>query len=487
MRRTLVLGGPGAGKTEYLLGRVRVALQAGYAPGEIALVTFTRAAAEEARSRACREFGLEPEALPHFRTVHSLAYRELGLRRSDVISEAHLSELSDITGELYVGAEDDPDAPVAASRNADPLLTLDHYARTTQRTLREAWEDHGGPVEWRRLERFSRAYALYRSDRGVVDFTDMLTQYASAGLPPMQVRTAIVDEAQDLTNAQWAVVTAAFSGVDDLYAGGDDDQSIHHWAGAADDYFLTLPWQQHVLGVSHRLPAAIFGLGQEVLGRMERRWPKAQSPAREGGTVEWVATEDEVDLSSGSWLLLARTRAQLSRLEDLARSQGATYSIRGRSSVDPDHVQAIQSWEALRAGKRVKGSDALLALRAAGRPTPPNADLRDWTAKELAQDCSAIWHDALVRLPLTDREYYLVALRRGEKLTEPPRVRISTIHGAKGTEADSVLLMTDLTWRTWRGYELDPDSEYRVLYVGLTRAKARLVLVAAQGAYGYPL
>ncbi len=98
-----------------------------------------------------------------------------------------------------------------------------------------------------------------------------------------------------------------------------------------------------------------------------------------------------------------------------------------------------------------------------------------------------IWHDALVVIPIEVREYYLSCLRRGEKLAEPPRVRVETFHGAKGAEADHVLMLTDMTYRTQRGFEVDPDSEHRVFYVGMTRAKETLSIVTPRTPYGYRL
>ena len=70
MNRHLVLGGPGAGKTERLLGAVEAALADGVRPSEVAFVAFTVAAADEARGRAATRFGLETKALLHFRTLH---------------------------------------------------------------------------------------------------------------------------------------------------------------------------------------------------------------------------------------------------------------------------------------------------------------------------------------------------------------------------------------------------------------------------------
>jgi DNA helicase-2/ATP-dependent DNA helicase PcrA len=462
------------------------ALEEGVEPQRIAFVTFTRAAAAEAKGRAVARFGLTDQDLVNFRTLHSVAFRELGLRRHQVMAEDQLAEVAELTGELNLRGPAGEEGP-ANRRSADGLMTLDHYARTTRQPLEAAWRAHGEDLDWFRLQRFSCAYAGYKADRGLLDFTDMLTDYAAQLPPPMAVDLAIVDEAQDLTLAQWQVADHALSAARDLYVAGDDRQEIHHWAGAAREHFRALPYPREVLNVSYRVPEAPHALAEAVADRISDQVARAFAPSPRPGLVDWVAHPEEVDLSHGSWLLLARTRAQLAPLAQLARDQGVVYALKGRSSVDAQEVRAIQSYERLRAGGRTEALDARLALRAMGRTDVAVDDLRTYTARELGVDCAPVWHDALVRLPLDAREYYLACLRRGEQLTAPPRVRVDTVHGAKGAEAEHVLLVTDLTWRTWRGYQLDPDSEMRVLYVGLTRCSESLHLVAPTGPYGWPL
>lgn len=479
---TLILGCPGAGKTTRLLSAIEAALARGVPPGRLAFVAFTNAAADEARERACKRFNLEPKELPYFRTLHSLCFRELGLRRTDIVTEEHLRELGDLTGELFTG--DSTTEGPAAGLNGDPLLTLDHYARATRTSLRRAWEDHGGQIEWYRLLRFTTAYHQYKRDRDLLDFTDLLDYYVSSDLRSIGLEEAVVDEAQDLTMLQWAVVERAFANVPKLWISGDDDQAIHSWAGAAEEHFLALPFDREVLPLSHRLPSAIFDLSQEVIKRVTHRFKKPSQAGRKGGSIEWVGSPDEIDLSTGTWLLLARTKAQLTQLVELARSRGVVYRHKSEVSVNPKHVTAITVHERLRAGGRVEGPDAAVALQAAGIRRDID-EAETYTAAELEYDATPIWHDALIRIPLGDREYYLACMRRGEKLNRVPRVRIETIHGAKGAEAENTLLITDLTYRTQRGYELAPDNEIRVLYVALTRASEKLILVAPQSAYGY--
>ena len=463
------------------------AMDAGTHPSRIAFVSFTTAAADVAKGRAMEKFGFQSKELPYFRTLHSLAFRELGLQRQDVVSDRNLYELAELTGELFGNNFVAEEGPVAGM-SADPLLTIDHYARTTMQSLKDAWQEHGGELDWFRLKRFVDAYRLYREDKGLMDFTDMLERYVASSTAPVPVDLAIIDEGQDFTLLQWRVALKAFADASDLWVAGDDLQSIHRWAGAAEDYFLSLEgYEREVLPLSHRLPRTIFALAAEVADRVSRKYERVWSPSDREGAVNWFAQPGEVDLSAGTWLLLARTRAQLIDLVDVAREQGVLYRVKGLSSVDQAHVRAIQAHEALRAGKAIPGPDAAAVMKAAGRKDARIVEDDHYTAKDLQYDAAPIWHDALVAISLETREYYLACMRRGEKLTNDPRVRIETIHGAKGAEAEHVLLLTDLTYRTYAGYMLDPDSEHRVFYVGVTRASETLNLVAPREVYGYAL
>jgi len=489
MKKTLVLGGPGCGKTTRLLQVMEQALDSGVRANQIAFCSFTNAAADEARDRAMERFGLKEEDLPYFRTLHSLAFRELGVSKRDVVSKQHLLELGELTGELIDPRGYDVTVP-ATGMSADPLITIDGKARMMLTTLRRAWEtnqDVGGDLEWFRLKRFSDAYTKFREDRGLIDFTDMLERYAFGDGGPTPVKVAIVDEAQDLTLLQWKVVEKAFSHADELWVGGDDDQAIYEWSGAATGHLMSLGYEREVLPLSHRLPQQVFDLSREVVSRIGRRFPKDTRSSGRAGAVEWVSGAEEVDLSKGKWLVLARTRYQLGPLEEEARRQGVVYSTKGRPSVAPAHVVAILAYERLRRGSRVEGPEAIAALKAMGLPVREMAEDRTYDAAELGVRFEAIWHDALVRISPDDREYYLACLRRGDKLTEAPRVRVETVHGAKGAEAENVLLVTDMTYRVKRGYEEDPDAEHRVFYVGVTRASGSLHLVAPRSVYPYPL
>jgi hypothetical protein len=102
---------------------------------------------------------------------------------------------------------------------------------------------------------------------------------------------------------------------------------------------------------------------------------------------------------------------------------------------------------------------------------------------------TAPWDEALEVIPNVDKVYFKACMRRGEDLSRTPRIRISTIHSAKGAEATNVLLVTDFPQKMTGSVRdvHDMDDEKRVFYVGLTRAKKELHLVHPMTTKGFPL
>jgi superfamily I DNA/RNA helicase len=95
------------------------------------------------------------------------------------------------------------------------------------------------------------------------------------------------------------------------------------------------------------------------------------------------------------------------------------------------------------------------------------------------------WYDVLDNIDA----YEIVYLRRlkdlGEDFSKEPRIRVSTIHQAKGGECDNVVVLLDLGKLVYKSYTKDPDDEHRVFYVAVTRAKQNLYIVEAQKQEGY--
>jgi superfamily I DNA/RNA helicase len=89
--------------------------------------------------------------------------------------------------------------------------------------------------------------------------------------------------------------------------------------------------------------------------------------------------------------------------------------------------------------------------------------------------------DPLIKLPAGERGYLEALLIRHGEIPEP-KIHLTTVHGAKGREAETVVVIPDMSRATYSEY-LDRsrggfEAENRVAYVAVTRARRRLALVA---------
>jgi superfamily I DNA/RNA helicase len=492
----LILGPPGCGKTTRLLGIVEDELRSGARPDRVAFLSFTRRATQEAQERATSLLGLAPRELPWFRTIHSLAFRGLGCRRDDMLQEAHWRELADALRLKFSARGGDLDDDLALSDGpnvGDRLRFCDALARNRRRPLVEQLallnDDDLRPDD---QLRFSAALRRYKDETGLLDFTDLLERYLTSGFVP-ELDALVIDEAQDLSLLQWRVVERLARTATRVYVAGDDDQAIYRWAGADVEQFIGLNSARvEVLGQSYRLPRSVHELALGVIQRVPNRRDKPFRPRqRNGRPVEGLvrrhADLENVDLSRGSWLVLARNNYQLLRVEDLCRREGLSFESRRWSPLRSKTVRAIRAWESLRRGERVPADEARrcyeLMVSGVGydrqhRGIPLAGPAQLVSLVDLRRDhgllTDAIWHEALGRVGAAERLYLVAALRRGESLTREPRIRVSTIHGAKGAQADNVLLMTDLSRRNQESLDEDPGDEHRVFYVGVTRAFEQL-------------
>lgn len=472
---TKIFGPPGTGKTTRLLGIVSDAMASGIPPERIAYVSFTKKAAHEAIHRSFVRFGFSQDRMPHFSTIHSMAFRQIGASRDEVMTRSHFNELTNSMGLKTSGKEDEYAHLPAGTLLGDKCIRIEALARLRSVSLRSQWEEENEyDCPFQAVDQWSRGLETYKESRGLMDYTDLLERYSGA----LDVDLFIVDEAQDLSPLQWKVVEQACQRSRRVYVAGDDDQCIYGWAGAEVNHFLGLPGKIEVLPKSFRLPTRLFELANQVSSRLRVRQPKDWVAINAGGEIRRVRYEDSIDFGgSESWLLLSRNRASLRRFERVLRSQGFPYLIDGKSSMDNSVVRSILTWERCRRGNPVSvGSARELGQFIAQEMVLPMKG--EVVLSRALQDPALLnhnWMEALPYIPPEQREYIRACLANRESLTDAPRITVSTIHQAKGGEADNVVLIPDVSAKPYE--KIDDDSEIRVLYVAVTRAKKTLTIV----------
>jgi len=494
----IILGPPGTGKTTKLIEILRQELARGTPPDRIGFVTFTRKAAAEALDRVKEEFGLESGDFPHFRTLHSLCMRFGGLAGGNILQGPKVREFADwigvkITGRLSV------DGVWSGYEIGDRMMFMDGVARIRRIPLRKLYEQDHDELDWAVLERFSRGLEEYKKTHHLYDFTDMLELFVKRGARP-NIEVLLVDEAQDLSILQWDVVRELATNCRRVVVAGDDDQAIFIWAGADVDTLIDLPGDVTVLGQSWRVPKRVQAVANDIIGRVHRRRDKKWNPREEDGIVRHLANIDEVDLSGDSIMILARNRHQLDPVERSLRAAGVLYEREGNPSVSRATLDRIVTWERLRRGEKQRAKDVVAAYElfsvgvgvARGHKKLPFYQPEDMVGMNDLMNNGGllrneVWHVSMDKITLEDRVYLMRCRRNKERLTIEPRIKLSTIHGSKGGQADRVALMTDMAPRTWRETHTDPDAEARVFYVGATRAKQELCVIAPTTPRHYPI
>ena len=498
MTTKIILGPPGTGKTEYLLRRVEEELANDIQPQEIGYFSYTKKAAREARDRALVKFPhLDKKHFKYFRTLHSLAFQELGLSTKDVMRDVNYKELSQILGIKLKNTNSRSNDGLAIQD--EPYSQIIDLARVRNVSLREQFNISGHlDGGWLKLKYIADGIEEYKKERNLFEFTDMIVKFNNQEICP-ELKVLIIDEAQDLAPIQWTMAKKLIAYAGKTYVAGDDDQSIYRWAGVDPDDLINLDGDRYILDQSWRVPRKIHDAATTLIKRVKNRIPKIWNSKSDEGVIKYHSTPFDTNLHEGQWLVLGRDRYTLDRVENEMRARGFFFSrlYNGESvpSVSRKRLNAINAWTDLTMRDKEIELDRVRTIYhylevnkqvKHGFKTMPNAsDDILYTYDMLEKDFGLlvpkdkIWHKVL-DFPLSEKVYIISLLRRKENLNRAPRITLSTIHGSKGGEADNVMLLTELPRVIDENYFENKDDERRVFYVGMTRAKKELHIVRSQ-------
>lgn len=317
----LVLAGPGAGKTFCLIERIRFLVeQRAIDPGRICAFTFTNKAAGEISSRLEKYIGPNADRIKRG-TLHSFC-AEL------------LREYGTAIGlEPGFGIADEEYQIRALRRVGD-------YRKWPGGALKRftAMRFKAEPITGNDVKVY-RDYQDFLKNRNMLDFDQLILRTADLMREESvarEVRTRwdaiLVDEFQDLNRTQYSIIRALALDHRNVFAVGDDEQSIYSWAGAdpevfrlySNDFQITTRAQ---LGENRRCPIEVVSLSRKLVssntpifsdrkhGESERSSPfpiLAHAFDSEADELAWIISDltrdrEESGLSWGQYALLYRT------------------------------------------------------------------------------------------------------------------------------------------------------------------------------------
>lgn len=516
----LLIGPPGTGKTRAVLDRYvfPVLRQSGV----VLATSYTKAAAGELRERTATALGGEPDGYREMlSTIHSEAtrrVRHLGVTiGGDTKGKAHAEEV-----------DDDADAMQHA------------HARICEEQIRsglEAWEatrqrypqDIGLPPR-QRLARVLSGSQLDLAEVEVMhdlasrtdesgklmkpDYTSTLELALTSGTD-RGVDLLAVDEAQDLTPLQWALIDRWRKTAKRFLVVGDPDQAIYAWAGA--DGIRLLNWLRsgkpaRRLARSWRVPRAPHRLARRVVSQIIDREDAPYTPRDADGRVRAVTPGEawdhvaEAQERGASVMVLSRsTRGTTTCIAELLEAGVPHIAEKGwpqvlgadsKPSILLSIVRALTALSYGRSDPRAQDAKRLIKAIRVGSPLLPARGAKK-TIEEmlngrhdrvdrdsLGLDLALInetwsspnarwWEEVLLNVNadnlLVVRDWYN---DHGDDLFQVAgHVIVTNAHGSKGREADLVVL--DARARN-RGVD---DEDRRVLYVAITRTRDTLDVI----------
>ena len=282
----MVLAGPGSGKTltiakriEYLIMRHKVR------PEEILVITFTKYAAWEMKNRTRSICGPSSYAVT-FGTFHGIYYGILKwayrLNQSNLLSD---EEKYRILREILPGI--DWDQEPEADEEKDYLQELAIEIGNVKNNCMDIEEYE--PVKYT-TEKFRKLYRTYEETKKKyrkIDFEDMLIQCRDLFMKRPDIlkkwqekfQYILVDEFQDVNQAQYDVVRMLAAPQDNLFVVGDDDQSVYGFRGAKPgimmEFMKNYPKaRQILLDVNYRSSGYIVKGALRVIGNNKIRFEK---------------------------------------------------------------------------------------------------------------------------------------------------------------------------------------------------------------------
>nr|NNM91608.1 ATP-dependent helicase [Bacilli bacterium] len=533
----IVFAGPGSGKTTVITWRaLYLVIHHGVSPSDLVIFTFTKKSANELKNRL---IAIDPRlAQVQAGTFHSLFLRWLmkhHLLQKNICNEKQQRELvKQALKQLSISQQEDT---VRLHLQAITLLknSMIHYdqLKVTNERFRE-------------IQQVYQSYEMLKNKQQLIDYDDLLLDFEQALHHSLSFRKALiktfsyimVDEFQDTSKIQWLGLQKLAYPQANLMVVGDDDQSIYRFRGAMPEVITSFHQvfpqaKELILGHNFRSTDTIIAMSSALIEHNVQRkskqfvgskgggpevttyafaneWEEARKIAQEVSSLSESKTEESI-------AILARTNRQLLLLVDELLDRKIPMSIDDQQALlfHDEYVQIILTiLLALRhesanyqpiAMKLIEQRFRILGNTQSAQEVFQSFTREPFTPAKLIpkiRSALALHGKSLDRfdkvalleekaIALGDLERML-AIAKEHQLTyenqaDSKRVMITTFHGSKGLEFDTVFLIGlheqamphHLAFQEGmrdRQRQLATEEERRLLYVAMTRAKKQLMV-----------
>ena len=513
---TCILAGAGTGKTRTITHRIAYGITQGYfAANRVLALTYTNKAAAELRARL-RELGCGSVSV---KTFHAAALAQLeyfwpqfaGVPAPSIIeSKARLiSQAAESLGiRLDAGAVRDVASEIEWRKFS--MLSLDAYAEIAAQRPKVAGLSATKNVELQGIYEQTKIQAQKIDWEDVLILTLGLLRAEPRALTHVQqqYRFFTVDEYQDISPLQHALLDMWLGNRSDLCVVGDPNQTIYSFTGATANYLLNFASRfadakmirltrnyrstQQIVSFANRLTnhsaSSEALVSQSELGVAPRILAFGTVAEEAKAVATAIKKKIEDGLPAQEIAILYRVNGQSEPFENALAEAGIDYQVRGgeRFFNRPEIQSAIRLIRAeviANTGREpshiVTDIAASLGWRSE-RPAEPGAAREKW---EALNSLLSIWDEMPKGSSIGAFATELDERARSQHEPTKPAVTLSTIHAAKGLEWSQVFLI-GLT----EGYlpisyaksDIEISEERRLLYVGVTRAKKSLELSWAE-------
>lgn len=297
----LLLAVPGSGKTTVLVTRIGyMVLSQGIQPQSILTMTYTVSAAQDMRQRFAALFGPEHARRLEFRTINGVCSRIIscyermtGRKAYDLLEDS--GEQTALLGQLYHQLTQE----YATESTIQAMQTAITYAKNQMLSDRELEKVQVDGVEFPALY---RAYTKALQQQKKMDYDDQMV-YAWKILrlcPPVlrhfqqRYQYLCVDEAQDTSKIQHAILALLAQAHQNLFLVGDEDQSIYGFRAAYPQALLqfqkSYPHAKILyMETNYRSTQEIVSAAQKFIENNHNRYPKQMvSTGRNGPEIRNV-------------------------------------------------------------------------------------------------------------------------------------------------------------------------------------------------------